>query len=158
MSQGSMSENVAPVAEKPRPKGSSLGVASSLVAAGIFLSKIAGLVRERVLAGFFGTSLYADVVTAGLRMPNLLQNLLGEGTLSASFIPVYAHLLEEGREEDAGRMAGAVFSVLLALAGVLALGGVFFAPLMTDIFLPGFSGEKRALTIALARLIFPMTG
>ena len=129
-----------------------------MVAAGILLSRIAGLVRERVLAQFFGTSLYADVFRAGLRMPNVLQNLLGEGTLSASFIPVYSELLHEGKEEEAGRVAGAIFSLLFALAGGLALFGVIFAPVMTDVLLPGFEGERRELTIRITRILFPMTG
>ncbi len=132
--------------------------ASSLVASGIFLSRIAGLIRDRVLAGYFGTSMFADVVRAGLRMPNLLQNLLGEGTLSASFIPVYSELLEQGRRKEAGRMAGAIFALLFAIAGGVALLGVLFAPQLTDFFLPGFEGEKRALTIQITRIIFPMTG
>ena len=132
--------------------------ASSLVAAGILLSRLSGLVRESVFAHFFGVSLYADVFRAGLRMPNALQNLLGEGTLSASFIPVYSELLEEGREEDAGRVAGAVFALLLAIAGFLALMGILLAPVIVSVFLPGFSGEKRDLTIAVTRIIFPMTG
>src|SRR5690606_27657979 len=95
---------------------------------------------------------------AGLRLPNALQNLLGEGTLSASFIPVYAELLEKGRKEEAGRVAGAVFALLLALAAALALFGVLMAPVLVSLFLPGFSGEKRDLTIAVTRIIFPMTG
>ena len=74
--------------------------ASSLVAIGILLSRVAGLVRESVFAHFFGVTMFADVFRAGLRMPNALQNLLGEGTLSASFIPVYSELLEQGRERD----------------------------------------------------------
>lgn len=135
------------------------GVAASvLVASGILLSRIAGLVRTRVLAMYFGTSLYADVFNAGLRMPNVLQNLLGEGTLSASFIPVYAELLQQGRKEEAGRVAGAVFSLLLALAAGFALVGVALAPLLTTIFLPGFEGERRELTIEITRILFPMTG
>src|SRR5690606_32179210 len=80
--------------------------ASFLVASGIFLSRIVGLVRERVIATYFGTGLHADVFSAGLRMPNVLQNLLGEGTLSASFIPVYSELLGQGRTQEAGRVAG----------------------------------------------------
>lgn len=139
-------------------KQSGAASASSLVAAGILLSRLAGLVRERVFAQYFGTSLYADVFRAGVRMPNALQNLLGEGTLSASFIPVYAELLEQGRKEEAGRMAGAVFSLLLAIAGVLTLIGVLLAPVMVSVFTPGFEGERRELTIAVARIIFPMTG
>ena len=86
------------------------------VAAGIFLSRISGLIRERVFAYYFGASLYADVWRASLKLPNILQNLLGEGTLSASFIPLYAEYLEEGREEDAGRFAGAVLGLLLVLS------------------------------------------
>lgn len=139
----------------PRSGGT---VASSLVAVGILFSRISGLVRESVFAHFFGVTLYADVFRAGLRMPNALQNLLGEGTLSASFIPVYSELLEQGRERDAGRVAGAVFALLLALAAGLALFGILFAPALVSVFLPGFAGEKRDLTITVTRIIFPMTG
>ncbi|MDQ3555990.1 MAG: murein biosynthesis integral membrane protein MurJ, partial [Gemmatimonadota bacterium] len=129
-----------------------------MVAAGILLSRVFGLVREAVFARYFGSTLYADVFKAGLRMPNVLQNLLGEGTLSASFIPVYAELLEEGREEEAGRVAGAIFAILLAVAGALSLVGVLFAPALVQILLPGFEGERRVLTIAAVRILFPMTG
>lgn len=147
-------------AAEPQPAAAApaASAASFLVAAGIFASRIAGLVRERVFAQFFGTTLYADAFRAGLRMPNVLQNLLGEGTLSASFIPVYAELLEQGRTKDAGRVAGTIFSLLLAVAGALSLVGILFAPLLTDVFLPGFSGERRELTITITRILFPMTG
>jgi putative peptidoglycan lipid II flippase len=128
------------------------------VAAGILLSRVSGLVRERVFAQFFGVSLYADVFRAALRLPNVLQNLLGEGTLSASFIPVYAELLEQGRHKEAGRFAGAIFSLLLAIAAGLALVGVALAPVGVAVFLPGFTGERRELTITLVRILFPMTG
>jgi putative peptidoglycan lipid II flippase len=131
---------------------------STLVAAGILLSRIAGLVRQRVLATYFGAGLHADVFSAALRMPNVLQNLLGEGTLSASFIPVYSELLHQGRHKDAGRVAGAMFALLLAIAGAIALIGIALAPLVVTVFAPGFEGERRALTIAVVRIIFPMTG
>ncbi len=134
------------------------GSASSLVAAGILLSRVSGLIREAVFARYFGTSLFADVFKAGLRIPNLLQNLLGEGTLSASFIPVYAELLEEGREEEAGRVAGAIFALLLAAAGGVALLGIVFAPLMTTLIAPGYTGVHRELTIRTTRILFPMAG
>jgi putative peptidoglycan lipid II flippase len=142
----------------PPEKAAGAGSASSMVAAGILLSRVFGLVREAVFARYFGSTLYADVFKAGLRMPNVLQNLLGEGTLSASFIPVYAELLEEGREEEAGRVAGAIFAILLAVAGALSLVGVLFAPALVQILLPGFEGERRVLTIAAVRILFPMTG
>lgn len=141
---------------KSQPRSSRL--ASLFVAAGILLSRVVGLLRERVLAGFFGTGLHADVFSAGLRMPNVLQNLLGEGTLSASFIPAYSALLAEGRTRDAGRLAGAVFALLLAIAGAIALLGVVLAPWLVAVFTPGFQGERRELMIAVVRILFPMTG
>ncbi|HEX7120451.1 MAG TPA: murein biosynthesis integral membrane protein MurJ [Longimicrobiales bacterium] len=128
------------------------------VAAGILLSRLAGLVRERAIAHYLGVSAFADVVRTAFRMPNVLQNLLGEGTLSASFIPVYAELLEEGREEEAGRVAGAIFGLLVAAAGALALIGILFAPVLVSVFAPGFTGLRRELTIASVRIIFPMAG
>jgi putative peptidoglycan lipid II flippase len=139
----------------PRQAASS---GSFLVAGGILLSRIAGLARERIFAQYFGTSLYADVFRAGLRMPNVLQNLLGEGTLSASFIPVYAELLEQGRQREAGRVAGAIFALLLALAGVLTFIGVGLAPVLVSVFLPGFADERRDLAITVTRILFPMAG
>ncbi|MBX6365271.1 MAG: murein biosynthesis integral membrane protein MurJ, partial [Gemmatimonadetes bacterium] len=75
-----------------------------MVAAGIFLSRISGLLREAFFAHYFGNTLFSDAFRAALRIPNILQNLLGEGTLSASFIPVYAELLEQGKREEAGRV------------------------------------------------------
>jgi putative peptidoglycan lipid II flippase len=133
-------------------------ISSSLVAAGIFLSRISGLIRTAVFARYLGAGGYADVITAGLRMPNVLQNLLGEGTLSASFIPVYSELLEQGREEDASRTAGAVFGLLSVVAGLFALVGFLLAPLLVTILLPGFEGARRELSIQVVRIIFPMTG
>ena len=98
--------------------GSRRGRAAALaVAAGILLSRIAGLVRERVFAHYLGNSDAAGAFKAALRIPNLLQNLFGEGVLSASFIPVYARLLAEGRQEEAGRVAGVVASLLDADGG-----------------------------------------
>jgi putative peptidoglycan lipid II flippase len=133
-------------------------VASLLVGGGILLSRIVGLVRERAIATYFGTGLHADVFGAGLRMPNVLQNLLGEGTLSASFIPVYSELLGQGRTREAGRVAGAMFALLLGIAGLISLLGVLLAPLLVTIFTPGFDGARRELMIAVVRILFPMTG
>src|SRR5271154_3108255 len=96
-----------------------------LVGAGIFLSRIAGLVRERVFAHYLGNSDAAGAFKAALRIPNLLQNLFGEGVLSASFIPVYARLRAEGRHEEAARVASVVVSLLLlAVALLVALGSL----------------------------------
>lgn len=152
-----MSSVSPPVSPAPAPAPRSSRAGSAMVAAGILLSRLSGLVRESVFGYFFGASLYADAFRAGLRIPNLIQNLLGEGTLSASFIPVYAELLEQGREEEAGRVAGAVFALLAVLAAALALVGVLFAPVVVKVLLPGFDAVREALTIRTVRILFPMT-
>ena len=133
---------------------------SRAVAAAILLSRLAGLVRERVLAQWLGTGLAAEALRAGLRIPNLLQNLLGDGVLSAAFVPSYARLLAEGRREEAGRLAAAVASVLLGLTGVLALLGVVLAGPLTRLLAPGFppGTEKYALTVTLVRVLAPGAG
>jgi putative peptidoglycan lipid II flippase len=126
-----------------------------LVGAGILLSRLAGLVRQRVLGYYLATSPSADAYTAALRIPNFLQNLLGEGVLSASFIPVYAALRARGEEGEARRVAGAVAGLLTLLTGALALIGVAATPWLLDLIAPGFSGETRALAIVLVRIFFP---
>ena len=133
------------------------GAAAFAVGLGILLSRLVGLLRERVLATYFGTGLHADVFSAGMRLPNVLQNLLGEGTLSASFIPAYSSLLGQGRTAEAGRVAGAAFALLLAIAGAISLLGVLFAPLIVTVF-TNFTGQRRELLIAVVRILFPMTG
>jgi putative peptidoglycan lipid II flippase len=129
-----------------------------LVALGIFVSRVAGLVREAVFNHYFGLSAYADVFRAALRLPNLVQNLLGEGTLSASFIPVYARLNAEGRTDEARRLAGTVLAGLTALAAVAVLVGELLAPWIVAIFLPGFEGVRYDATVDAVRVLFPMTG
>jgi putative peptidoglycan lipid II flippase len=129
-----------------------------LVAAGIFLSRIAGLIRDRVFAHYFGNSDAADVFKAALRIPNFLQNLFGEGVLSASFIPVYASLLSRGDKDEARKTAGAVAALLTLSTSILVLLGVLAAPWLIAAIAPGFQGEKRELTILLVRILFPGAG
>lgn len=132
-------------------------MAAPRVAAGILVSRVLGLVRESVFAHYFGNGALADAWRAGLRIPNVIQNLLGEGSLSASFIPVYVRLLEEGREREAGRVAGAVLGLLCLVAGLLAAAGVWSAPFLAAVVAPGFAGDPRAeVLISLLPVLFPM--
>jgi putative peptidoglycan lipid II flippase len=145
------------MAENTKPKGSSFGGAY-LVAAGMLLSRLAGLVRMRALAHFLGDSEAGDAFYAAIKIPNFPQNLLGEGVLSASFIPVYANLLAKGDKELASKVAGTVLSVLALVVAIIVVGGIAGTPLMIDLIAPGFHGEKRELTIRLVQIIFPATG
>lgn len=142
----------------PTTRPPSIGRSASLVAAGIFLSRITGVVRERYISHYLGATFAADAFRAALKIPNFLQNMFGEGVLSASFIPVYAKLLSQDDEQEAGRVAGAIFSLLAFLVAVLVLGGVLATPLLIGVIAPGFRGEVRDLTIRLVRIIFPGVG
>lgn len=129
-----------------------------LVGIGIFLSRIAGLVRQKVFAHYFGLSVAADAFSAAFRIPNLLQNLFGEGVLSASFIPEYAGLLAHEKKEDASRLAGAVIGALALVAAIIVLLGVLLAPYLVGLIAPGFQGAKRDLTIQLTQIFWPGAG
>ncbi len=139
------------------PKRARTGFAA-LVAAGILLSRIAGLIRERVFAHYLGSSSAADAFKAALKIPNFLQNLFGEGVLSASFIPIYARLLAEKDEKLAGRVAGVFVSFLALGVSVIVLIGVLLTPYILEAIAPGFQGEVRELTIRIVRILFPGVG
>lgn len=144
--------------DPPRPSGGQGGGRNALlVGAGILISRLFGLARTKFLSYYLGLGDAADAYSVAIRIPNLLQNLFGEGVLSASFIPVYAGLV--GRDdEEAGRTAGAVFALLALVTAVLVLVGMLATPLLVSALASGFTGEKRALTIQLVRIFFPGVG
>jgi putative peptidoglycan lipid II flippase len=151
------SETVPAASAKPKPLTQSRAGAG-MVASGILLSRIAGLIRATIFAHFLGNSAAADAFQAGFRIPNFLQNLLGEGVLSASFIPVYSKMLGEGDDEN-GDLLAWTFGAILALAtSILVVAGIVFAPYLIDVIAPGFSGDKRELTVTIVRILFPGTG
>ncbi len=138
--------------EAPTADGGERPQGARSVASGILWSRLSGLLRESLLRSVLGLGPAADAFGAALRIPNVLQNLLGEGSLSASFIPVYSRLLGEGRDEEAGRVAGAVAGLMAVLSGGLALFGIVFARPLTSLLAPGFDGPRHELTIDLIRV------
>ncbi len=136
----------------PSPRRRSGAIA---VGAGIFLSRLAGLVRERALAHYLGAGNAAGALRAAMRIPNVLQNLLGEGVLSASFIPVYSRLLAAGRHEEAARAARAIGTLLALVAALIAAAGVLAAAPLVQLLAPGFDAPTRELTVQLVRILFP---
>jgi putative peptidoglycan lipid II flippase len=129
-----------------------------LVAAGMLLSRITGVVRQSVFNHYFGLTDAAGAFSQAVKIPNFLQTLFGEGVLSASFIPVYARLLAEHDEDEAGRVAGAIGAILALTTAVMVLLGVLATPLLIYAIAPGFHGATRLLTIRLVRILFPGVG
>ena len=133
--------------------------ASSRVAAGILASRLTGLVRESITAHYLGSqSIAADAYRAAIRIPNLLNVLFGEGVLSASFITVYSKLRATQEDDKAEDLAAAIFGILALVCAVLVLAGVLLTPYLVDVIALGFTGERRELTVRLARIVFPGTG
>ena len=138
----------------PRPSGKG----AVLVGAGIFLSRVSGIGREVAVAAFIGAGRIGDAYRAALTIPRLLQNLLGEGVLSASFIPIYSQLVEQGKRKDAGRLAGAVFGLLAVVTGLLVLAGWMLAEPVVSLLLWRLSDDTAALTVELVRVMFAGIG
>ena len=147
-----------PETPKPKTDTTSTGRSAFFVGAGILISRIVGLIRQRIFAHYFGSSGEGDAFSAAFRIPNFLQNVFGEGALSASFIPVYAKLLAQEDEKEAGCVANAVFGILALVTSIIVLFGVLATPYIVTAIAAGFEAERRELTITLVRIFFPGAG
>lgn len=151
-------DQVPPVAPPPAPARKRFGGYAALVAAGILLSRLAGLVRTSVFAHYLGATGAADAFNVALKVPNFLQNLLGEGVLSAAFIPVYSRLLADGKQKVADRVAGVFVSFLALLVAGIVICGMLLAPVILAITAPGLEPDVMALAVKLTRIVFPGVG
>ena len=123
-----------------------------VAAAGIGLSRFSGVARSVLVTNILGIGLIGDAFAAAQRVPNILQNLFGEGALSAAFVPEYSRLLESDPKE-AGKLAGGILSFLLCLvAGLTAVAFLATEPITRSIAW-GFTGERFDLTVQLVRII-----
>ena len=135
------------------------------VGAGIFLSRVTGLVRDAAVGAFLATGIAADAYWAAMKIPNIIRNLLGEGTLSAAFVPVYSEQLEAERagtgpdgDVDPPRLATSVLGLVLVVATLLSGLGVLLAPWITAAVLATADEATQVLATSLVRILFPMSG
>ena len=142
---------------EPTPR-SSTDKAAVLVAAGILLSRLSGIVREAVLSAWLGaSSVAAEAFAFSLQIPKVLQNLLGEGALSASFIPVYSTVVDRD-PRAARRLAGAVFGLLASLVGASVLIIMVAARPIVGLIARGASDTRADLIADLVRTMAPGIG
>ncbi|MCC7522804.1 murein biosynthesis integral membrane protein MurJ [Candidatus Uhrbacteria bacterium] len=127
--------------------------AALIVGASSLLSRVLGIVRDRVLAGTFGAGDALDAYYAAFRLPDTVYNLVILGAISAGFIPVFTEYLEKKGKSEAAKIAGQILSTV----GVILVAGsilVFiFAPWILPFIVPGFSSEKLSLTVELTRIM-----
>ena len=126
----------------------------------MLVSRLAGLVRVSLFSAFFGqVSEAADAFNAAFRIPNLLQNLFGEGALSGSFIPVHAGARARAASTPPPPTPRAPCSrCSRSRCRCWSLLGVLGAPVLVSVVAPGFAGAKRELTVRLVRVLFPGAG
>ncbi len=127
------------------------------VSAGTMISRIFGYIRDMLVAYMFGAGMYADAFYAAFRIPNLIRRMLGEGSFSAAFIPVFSEYLHTKTKSETQKLINVVFTSLTVVLFVFTILGMFFAPLLVKIIAYGFTSdpEKLQLTIELTRLMFP---
>lgn len=136
---------------------SQIASAAGVVSLATLLSRVLGFVRDMVIAWLFGAGMAADAFFAAFRLPSTFRELLGEGALSAAFIPTFTRTATREGRPAAWRLASRVMGTLaVVLAGVTALG-MLFAPEIAALLTPGWAREpeKLALTARLLRIMFP---
>lgn len=136
---------------------SKIAKAAGVVGLSTLMSRILGFIRDAIVAQMFGAGMAADAFFVAFRIPNLFRRLLGEGSLTSSFIPVFTEYLTRKSKAEATGLANAFFSIALVVLSIVTLAGIFFAPAIVTVMAHGFSSapEKFQLTVTLTRMMFP---
>ncbi|MDZ4181414.1 MAG: murein biosynthesis integral membrane protein MurJ [Candidatus Cloacimonadaceae bacterium] len=126
-----------------------------MMSSAVLISRVIGLLRDTVMAFFFGTTYLNDAFIVAYKIPNLLRGLFGEGALSTAFVPLYNEIgIKRGREEQF-RFALQVLSILSMILTILTFIGIVLAPLIVRVLYPGLAEQTKALAIPLSRIMFP---
>ncbi|MCR5335764.1 MAG: murein biosynthesis integral membrane protein MurJ [Synergistes sp.] len=123
--------------------------------AGTLLSRVLGLIREMLTAALFGATRQLDAFFVAYTIANLARQLLAEGALSASFVPVFSRVLETEGNVRARKLANEAVSVLMCGCALVIIAGILFSPVIVGIIAPGFAPDEKALAVALSRAMFP---
>ncbi len=139
------------------PEAHKITKAATTIGTGTFLSRILGFIRDMVIANFFGAGMAADAFFMAFRIPNLWRKLVGEGSLTISFIPVYTEYLARRSEEETRKVTHIAFTLAGVILFILTVLGILFSPILIRIVAPGFIQipEKFELTVTLNKIIFP---
>jgi putative peptidoglycan lipid II flippase len=141
-----------------RSENSQVARAAGIVGAATMVSRVFGLARDMVIAAFFGASWMTDAFWVAFRIPNMLRRLLGEGSLTVSFVPVFTEYLEKKTKEQALELAYNAITLLSIILAVISVLGIILSPLIVGLIAPvSFSEPKQfALAVFLNRLMFPI--
>jgi len=119
-------------------------------------SRVAGLGREVVAAGYYGISGPMSAFTIAFQVPNLIRALFADAALQPAFVPVFTELVGEKRYREAFRLASTLLLLVTMVLGAITALFVLLAPVIMPIFAPGFEGEILDLTVSLSQVLFPI--
>jgi putative peptidoglycan lipid II flippase len=133
-----------------------LARSTAFFAAATAASRVAGLVREIVAAGYFGVKGPMSAFTIAFQVPNLVRMLFADAAIQASFVPIFTEQLERGERREAFKLASTMIFVVALILGALTALFILLAPAAMDLFAPGYEGELLDLTVSLSQLMFPI--
>lgn len=130
---------------------------AGVVSAAVALSRVSGLVREKVMAYLFGAGAAYDAFLVAFRIPNLTRDLFAEGALSSAFVPIFSEYLHRGDRDQAARLANLVATALIFFVGAFCALGMIFAPQIVGLFAAGFAATpgKFEQAVYMTRIMFP---
>lgn len=136
-------------------KSGSLARSAGSVSGATAVSRVFGLVREQVMAYFFGAGIATDAFVAAFRIPNLLRDMFAEGALSSAFVPVFKQTMVKKTNDEAFSLANTVITGILLVVGFIVLIGIIAAPLIVFVSANGFTADpaKFELTVGLSRVM-----
>src|SRR5215510_2116505 len=130
---------------------------ASLISALTLVSRLFGYIRDSRIAFLLGVSMAADAYITAYRIPNLLRRFVGEGAVSAAFIPVFSRYVAEKNKEDVWEFANTLLTVITFVLTAVTLTGILLSSLLVRVFASGFGDTfgKLKLTATLNRIMFP---
>jgi putative peptidoglycan lipid II flippase len=131
--------------------------AAGVIGGATLISRVLGYVRDMIVANIFGAGLATDAFIAAYRIPNYLRRIFGEGTLNASFVPVFTETLNREGQDQAWELANILITVISSLLTLFVILGMIFTPGVVWLVAPGFTDNPSqfSLTVFLTRVTFP---
>jgi putative peptidoglycan lipid II flippase len=145
-----------PLSPPSPPPRRRLAISTAIFAVATALSRIAGLGREVVQAGYFATSGAGSAFTIASQIPNLFSNLFSQAALGAAFVPIFTELLQAGKKREAFRLASSLFWLILLALGLLTIVYMGIADVVMPLFTGTLSPSATSLTAGLSRVLFPV--
>src|SRR5881409_1589296 len=127
-------------AQDPRP-GPSIARSAGVVSLATMISRVLGVIREMVMAHFFGSGIFTDAFNVAYRIPNLLRDLFAEGALSAAFVPTFTRILRQQGGPKAWLLTNLVINSLVVILGIVTLLFFFGARWFVYLLAAGFAQQ-----------------